>query len=918
MAQKKFWNYRDDDLTKDINRWLSGLIESGLYRGFDPILGAVMDLKLNHETTGAIRVDSQEAFTQRFGVLCTKQGVIVQDDTEISLPIAITSGAGRNDIIVYNHKYTEIEGGEAGFYSVIQGTATDFPLPADELTQTVIGYLTLPANCVSLNTTGVVYRRAPQPTFANHVAFVEKENGFFITNMDARLNKMINLANPTQNQDAATKYYVDQALINNIVHATETSRGTVRLATVAETIEGKDDRAVLTTYKAKMLMDFYRASQAAVDTGADGSKFITPKTLRNSFATVNRSGVIALATEQEAKDGQDNSKAITPFTLHKAFPMKPVIFQLDTWNTDTTLSKTIAHNLTSDEVSKVVSMNGILMRDDATQHQSLFEGDIKITDTEITVTLPAASKFDNAEHSANGLRGWVTVWIKTDLNTAPNVLSVNAGQDKTLGTNSNLTFDLLATVTSIGSALDTVEWSIVSKPVGSTVLFGDAANAATTLQADTIGAYVVRVTVTNADAEVATDDVVLTVVEATNIPPEILSITRPSVIDNSYTAGNEVTYGEVKLNSFNTFLSISAPFWFNVNSTEFSDNANNEVIATPIVGGHYFKPAVNKLVNFKGSVVATVGRFASDAAVVPQFDIVLRVNDGATGTFIEDIKMGEFSTLIGVNYVVYDFFKNVEAGKRYSVIFKLKTFVGTDTLSFNVTSGYMKWTTGTVLSFVATVKVADPDNDPISYSFQEVSYSSAGGFGAVIADSAIRYDQNQTTPNSFNISGLLKALTADVWYGFKVTVDDGNGGTDSEYFAVLVSADKGIITDKVFSMKFTSDSNPESNSYLGALTITGTDKIATLKMFIVNPDLTVSKLGTLVELSVSGLRNQLYSVGTHTINAFIAPKIDIDFSITDIVSNTGSASLTFKAYDSNSNLLGETTKLVTNTGLGAL
>lgn len=184
MAQRRFWNYLDDDLTIDLTRWITGLIPSGLYRGFDWSPAAGMNLILNHETTGYKYVDKDQNETSNLGVVITRQGVIVQDDTVLSLAIAAnSSGNPRIDIIILSHEYEEFEGGSDALYSVIQGTPSSTPVaPAvgDDKKDVIIGYLYVPDGTTSLLDAGVIYTRPDIPMIAgnSNIPLKNKVNSF--------------------------------------------------------------------------------------------------------------------------------------------------------------------------------------------------------------------------------------------------------------------------------------------------------------------------------------------------------------------------------------------------------------------------------------------------------------------------------------------------------------------------------------------------------------------------------------------------------------------------------------------------------------------------------------------------------------------------------------------------------------------
>lgn len=159
--QKGFFNYKDDDYTDWLNRHLMGVLPEGLYAGFDPQLGASMNLVLTHGPTGFRETDEYGTITPRIGVYRTKQGVMVREDADIILPIATNPTAfTRIDIVVAEHKYSKAVGGTAAVYKVIKGVPTEnpsAPTPNSPNLQLVLGTLYVPAGTTALNNGGVQY-----------------------------------------------------------------------------------------------------------------------------------------------------------------------------------------------------------------------------------------------------------------------------------------------------------------------------------------------------------------------------------------------------------------------------------------------------------------------------------------------------------------------------------------------------------------------------------------------------------------------------------------------------------------------------------------------------------------------------------------------------------------------------------------
>lgn len=170
--QRRYWNFKDDDATKDLNRWMNGILPPGVYFGFDFNPTANLNLSLVHTSTGFKDVDSLEAESNFKGLLRTRHGAVITEDGSITVGAV---GAGhatlpRIDIVVCTYTYDETPGGSTAFYSIIAGTPNASPVApalANALTQIKIGELYIPATTTLLTGVGVVWTRSVTPTFSN-------------------------------------------------------------------------------------------------------------------------------------------------------------------------------------------------------------------------------------------------------------------------------------------------------------------------------------------------------------------------------------------------------------------------------------------------------------------------------------------------------------------------------------------------------------------------------------------------------------------------------------------------------------------------------------------------------------------------------------------------------------------------------
>jgi hypothetical protein len=172
MAQFRFHNWQDDDLTFSLNQRLMGVLPDGRYRGYEakPFV-AGMNLILWHDVTGYKYIKKDLTSFTKVGCAITKQGMVINETGEISIGILpnLTSEF-RIDLIVMEHFYEDIVGGTAATYLSIQGTPSPSPVaPAltDPDKQVIIGYLLVPEGCTSLTEPGVAYTKATTPVLAN-------------------------------------------------------------------------------------------------------------------------------------------------------------------------------------------------------------------------------------------------------------------------------------------------------------------------------------------------------------------------------------------------------------------------------------------------------------------------------------------------------------------------------------------------------------------------------------------------------------------------------------------------------------------------------------------------------------------------------------------------------------------------------
>jgi len=241
MAQTRFWNFKDDDTTFRLNQWLNGILNSGVYRGFDFVAQASNVFRMNQGTTGFVDFDIDSVANDAKGVLRTPQGTYILEDGNIDINISANAGPGtRFDLIFCQHEYIDgVEGGAVATYAVIEGApGGGIPALQNPEKQILIGVLTLPQGFSDLQDTGVVFTKEPAPTFSNDPTIVHTNivNRFTKQNQAASVvidASMIDLGDKTLTLSGEANRYIydatSRAIYGNypeISYINETPAGT--------------------------------------------------------------------------------------------------------------------------------------------------------------------------------------------------------------------------------------------------------------------------------------------------------------------------------------------------------------------------------------------------------------------------------------------------------------------------------------------------------------------------------------------------------------------------------------------------------------------------------------------------------------------------------------------------------------------
>lgn len=186
MAQTRFLEYKQIVDSFKANIKYLGILEPGRYRGFDTLIPTgPLTFQLSHILTGITQANiNLNLPTPKVGVIITKQGVIIQEDTDVpvvalSIDHNIGNAAKRSDLVVLEYEYIESVGGSTAIYSIIKGQMgfNNPPALTNPQTQIIIGILEIPAGADNL--TGVIWKKSSVPSLGNDSIAKLKEGNLF-------------------------------------------------------------------------------------------------------------------------------------------------------------------------------------------------------------------------------------------------------------------------------------------------------------------------------------------------------------------------------------------------------------------------------------------------------------------------------------------------------------------------------------------------------------------------------------------------------------------------------------------------------------------------------------------------------------------------------------------------------------------
>ncbi len=153
MAQKRFFNWKDNVNSFELDEQFNGILQPGRYRGFDNMTDAIgigINVDINHLTTGHSKTIENGSVVNNLGVAMMPNGTIVHETATIpDLAIDDNLGVGttRIDFIIAEHDFTPVIGGTAVTYSILKGPVGGAPPTiANPDIQIEIGRIVIAAN----------------------------------------------------------------------------------------------------------------------------------------------------------------------------------------------------------------------------------------------------------------------------------------------------------------------------------------------------------------------------------------------------------------------------------------------------------------------------------------------------------------------------------------------------------------------------------------------------------------------------------------------------------------------------------------------------------------------------------------------------------------------------------------------------
>lgn len=147
--QRIFTNYRASVDSFPLGEQNIGLIKPGRFNGFDQMVSrGALNIRITH--SGQIRkTNISGQADNKFGAIVMPTGNIIHEMGDIDLTVSEVIEPGdlqavfRNDIVVCEHNYAQVQGGTLANYFIIQGAPNGtIPLLPDPRKQVIVGVIT--------------------------------------------------------------------------------------------------------------------------------------------------------------------------------------------------------------------------------------------------------------------------------------------------------------------------------------------------------------------------------------------------------------------------------------------------------------------------------------------------------------------------------------------------------------------------------------------------------------------------------------------------------------------------------------------------------------------------------------------------------------------------------------------------------
>ena len=245
-------------------------------------------------------------------------------------------------------------------------------------------------------------------------------------------HKLMRLAGLTYNElpeNETTGFQYIEALAKYVrtLSATLTNKGTVELATDAETQGGTDSQRAITpaSLESKTATESRKgiaelATNAEVQTGTDIVRIVTPAGLNSKKASASALGLTKKASQLEVNAGTDtdpgsNPLYVAPSTLLTASGgLLTKILNIGDWNMDTTLNIFVAHGISGSKIRSAIAIIRSDTDSDPTPDRfdllSSPSSSVQILSDNIKLERAASGMFDNSNYNSTSFnRGFITI-----------------------------------------------------------------------------------------------------------------------------------------------------------------------------------------------------------------------------------------------------------------------------------------------------------------------------------------------------------------------------------------------------------------------------------------------------------------------------------------------------------------------------